>query len=93
MVFSPPWERARTRREAILPLRPLGAGTVTIGLIDRSFRRLRQDLTTGPCGLVIERWPLSRENFPDHLDNFVPWPIDRTARDDMSGPVSRAFGA
>src|SRR5205823_13707185 len=28
MVYSPPWERARTRREAILPHRPLGAGTV-----------------------------------------------------------------
>src|SRR5262249_55351378 len=28
MVYSPPWERARAPREAILPHRPLGAGTV-----------------------------------------------------------------
>src|SRR5262249_39704020 len=42
MVYSPPWERARTRREAILPHRPLGAGTVKIEwLTDHSGDRSR----------------------------------------------------
>src|SRR5579883_2156423 len=38
MVYSPPWERARSRRQAIQPHRPLGAGTV-----------VRLEWRTDPC--------------------------------------------
>src|SRR5262249_51247181 len=47
MVFSPPWERARTRRQASCPP-ALGRRDLRVAATDRSIRQLVTGRATGP---------------------------------------------